>query len=90
MHKERVVCKQAKGDADEPITTTMLASSVSIHVIVADTDVVVMLKSQASKLRTSYVGKTCILVSPDCWAKKIYTLWDYIFSSDMTYCVWLW
>ena len=61
-----VACKQTEGDAVELITTTVLASSVSIHVIAADTDVVVMLMSQASESRTIYVRKTCILMFPDC------------------------
>ena len=64
--EKAVACKQTEGDAVELITTTVLASSVSIHVIAADTDVVVMLMSQASESRTIYVRKTCILMFPDC------------------------
>ena len=46
MQNERIAsCKQAEGDADEPITTTSLASSVDVHVIAADTDAIAIMMS---------------------------------------------
>ena len=67
MQKEHVACKKT---ADEPITTTVLVSSVPMHVIEAEPDVVVMLMThtQVYKSRTIYVGKhasssSCLLIA---------------------------